>query len=164
MFPRRAAAGMRLRYTDHVSDDLHTAAAQKLRRVSQRYTPGRRMLVEALADASCPLTIPEIVERAGTLATSSVYRNLAALEQAGVVTRIVTRGDHARFELSEQFGEHHHHLVCLDCGSVSDFTLPARVEESLEQALGRMARKRGYLTDNHRLDLAGTCPDCQRAG
>jgi Fe2+ or Zn2+ uptake regulation protein len=144
-------------------DDVHALAAQKLRRINQRYTSGRRVLVDALAGADRPLTIPEIVEQPGTLATSSVYRNLATLEQAGVASRIVTSGEHARFELSEQFGEHHHHLVCLDCGAVSDFTLPPGVERSLDQALRRTARKWGYRTDSHRLDLAGTCPDCQRA-
>jgi Fe2+ or Zn2+ uptake regulation protein len=146
-----------------VAEELHTAAAQRLRRISQRYTRGRRDLVSTLADADRPLTIPQIVELSDGLATSSVYRNLAALEQAGVATRIVTNGEHARFELSESFGEHHHHLVCLDCGAVSDFTLPAGVEQSLEQALRRTARKNGYREEHHRLDLAGTCPDCQQA-
>jgi Fe2+ or Zn2+ uptake regulation protein len=139
-------------------------AAQRLRRISQRYTSGRRDLVETLATAERPLTIPEIVGRSATLATSSAYRNLATLEQAGVATRIVTNGEHARFELSESFGEHHHHLVCVDCGDVSDFTLPPAVEKTLDQALRRTARKWGYQPEGHRLDLAGTCPECQAPG
>jgi Fe2+ or Zn2+ uptake regulation protein len=138
-------------------------AAQRLRRINQRYTSGRRELVETLAHAERPLTIPEIVEQSSNLATSSAYRNLAALEQAGVTTRIVTSGEHARFELSESFGEHHHHLVCVDCGEVSDFTLPDTVETSLDLALRRTARKWGYQINGHRLDLAGICPSCQAA-
>ncbi|MBI2703882.1 MAG: transcriptional repressor [Actinobacteria bacterium] len=142
-------------------DDLHATATRRLRRVSQRYTSGRRVLVEVLAAAEHPLTIPEIVELDASLATSSVYRNLAALEQAGIATKIVTSQEHARYELSEDFGHHHHHLVCIDCGRVSDFTLPAGVEQELDAALRRAARKEGYVHDTHRLDLTGTCPECQ---
>jgi Fur family transcriptional regulator, ferric uptake regulator len=145
-----------------VSDDLHSVATQRLRRISQRYTSGRRVLVEVLAAAERPLTIPQILQRDASLATSSVYRNLVTLEQAGIVAKVVTSQDHACFELGEQLGRHHHHhLVCAECGRVDDFTLPEGVEGSLDQALRRAARKQGYRPLTHRLDLTGTCPDCQ---
>ena len=144
-----------------VTDDLHGMATQRLRRISQRYTSGRRQLVDVLAAADRPLTIPEIMGLDDGLASSSVYRNLAALEQAGVAVKVVTSQDHARYELSEHFGHHHHHLVCSDCGHVSDFTLPAGVEKALDEALRRAARTQGYQAEGHRLDLAGLCPDCQ---
>ncbi len=142
-------------------DDLHDAAALRLRRISQRYTGGRRALVGVLAGSGRPLSIPEVLERDPSLAESSVYRNLAVLEQAGVVARIVTNHDHNRYELSERFGEHHHHLVCTNCGEISDFTLPAAVEQALDTALERVARRAGYRPDTHRLDVVGTCATCQ---
>ncbi len=147
-----------------VKQDVHQLAAQRLRRISQRYTAGRRRIVEVLAAAGHPLTIPEIVGSDSDLATSSVYRNLVTLEHAGVATRIVTSQEHARFELSEPFNRHHHHLVCVDCGKVDDFILPKGVEESLDSALRRAAQKEGFAPTDHRLDLTGTCPDCQAAG
>lgn len=146
-----------------VTDSLNELAGQRLRRISQRYTAGRRAIVEVLAASDRPLTIPEIVDHGEGLALSSVYRNLATLEQAGIAVRIVTARDHARYELSEPFGQHHHHLVCIYCGQVSDFTLPAQTEAALDQALRRVARKNGYEPDAHRLDLTGACPDCQTA-
>lgn len=142
-------------------EDLHARAMQQLRRISQRYTSGRRLLVDVLATAERPLTIPEILQREPTLSTSSVYRNLVTLEQAGVAAKVITTQEHARFELAEPLGHHHHHLVCDACGKVDDFTLPAGLEGSLDEALRRAARKRGYRPQNHRLDLTGTCPDCQ---
>lgn len=147
-----------------MTDDLHARATLKLRRISQRYTAGRRLLVAVLAAAERPLTIPEILDRDRSLAASSVYRNLVTLEQAGIAAKVITSQDHARFELAEQLGHHHHHLVCDECGKVDDFTLPDGVEGSLDQALRRAARKRGYRPLNHRLDLTGTCPDCQLSG
>jgi Fur family ferric uptake transcriptional regulator len=146
---------------DQVKDDLEARASQRLRRIGQRYTAGRRAIVEVLAASERPLTIPEIVEGGNGLALSSVYRNLATLEQAGIAVRIVTARDHARYELSEPFGQHHHHLVCIYCGQVNDFTLPAQTEAALDQALLRVARKNGYEPHAHRLDLTGACPDCQ---
>jgi Fur family transcriptional regulator, ferric uptake regulator len=146
-----------------VSEDLHDRATQKLRRISQRYTTGRRVLVEVLANAGRPLTIPEILERDRTLASSSVYRNLVTLEQAGIAAKVITSQEHARFELAEPLGHHHHHLVCDECGKVDDFTLPDAFEGTLDQALRRAARKKGYTPLGHRLDLTGTCPECQAA-
>jgi Fe2+ or Zn2+ uptake regulation protein len=92
---------------------------------------------------------------------SSVYRNLACLERAGVVQRIVTNDEFTRFELAEEVGEHHHHLICSACGTVRDFTVSAQVESNLGDALRRVARRNGFAIDHHRLDLVGTCDDCR---
>lgn len=142
-------------------DDLHDKATQRLRRISQRYTSSRRLLLTVLASAERPLTIPEIVARETSLATSSVYRNLVTLEQAGVITKIVTTHDHGRYELSEQFADHHHHLVCTLCGEVNDFVLPPAVEAALDVALRKASSKEGFSPDGHRFDVTGTCTNCQ---
>lgn len=140
-------------------DELHTTAATALRRAQQRYTPKRRALVALLAEAERPVTIPELLAGQG-LAQSSAYRNLAVLEQAGVVRRIVTSDDHARFELAEELTGHHHHLICALCGSVADFHLTTKGERALEAALTAAAEGTGFTPDHHRLDLVGTCADC----
>jgi len=145
----------------HDLHDLHDKATQRLRRISQRYTSSRRLLVTVMASAERPLTIPEIVERERSLATSSVYRNLVTLEQAGVITKVVTSHDHGRYELSEQFADHHHHLVCTMCGEINDFVLPPAVEEALDSALRKASRKAGFAPDGHTFDVTGTCTNCQ---
>src|SRR5258706_12337081 len=66
-------------------DDLDRVAALRLRKAGQRYTGNRRELLELFATVSEPLTIPEILAHRRDLAQSSVYRNLAVLEQAGLV-------------------------------------------------------------------------------
>jgi Fur family transcriptional regulator, ferric uptake regulator len=140
--------------------DLHTTATDRLRADGQRYTPRRRALVELLQEVDQPLTIPQLLERRRDLAQSSAYRNLAVLEQAGVVHRIVTTDEFARYELAEDLTEHHHHLICSSCGDVADFTVPPAVERELEAALGKVSRRTGFTVHQHRLDLVGTCPDC----
>jgi Fe2+ or Zn2+ uptake regulation protein len=145
-----------------VTLDVHAVATARLRSDGQRYTSGRRALVDALVGAGQPVTIPQLLERGRGLAQSSVYRNLAVLERAAVVHRIVTADDFARYELAEDLTEHHHHhLICGQCGEVSDFTLPAAVEEQLDRAAERVARTTGFSVDRHQLDLVGTCPSCR---
>ena len=141
--------------------ELDTVAADRLRRDGQRYTDGRRALVAVLAGSSSPLTIPQVLERRPHLAQSSVYRNLAVLERAGVVQRIVTTGEWARYELAEDLTEHHHHLICSGCGVVDDFRVSAQMERSLNQALDRVAGQLGFQVEGHRLDLVGLCERCQ---
>jgi Fe2+ or Zn2+ uptake regulation protein len=143
-----------------VTPDLHTTAAGRLRADGQRYTTGRRALVELLAEVDQPVTIPQLLEQRRGLAQSSVYRNLAVLERAGVVHRIVTTDEFGRYELAEDLTSHHHHLICSTCGDVADFTVPAPVEHELESALTRAAKRAGFRASGHRLDLVGTCASC----
>lgn len=142
--------------------DLHTTAANRLRSDRHRYTANRRALVEVLAEANRPLTIPEILERRAGLPQSSAYRNLAVLEEVGVVHRLVTHDEFARYELAEELtDDHHHHLVCSGCGSVADFSMSEPFEADLEAALKEVARRYGHRVERHRLDVVGLCRRCR---
>jgi Fe2+ or Zn2+ uptake regulation protein len=143
-----------------VASELHAEVDRLLAADGQRYTTGRRRVVEVLAVAAQPLTIPEILERDGDLSQSSVYRNLAVLERAGAVQRVVATGEWSRFELAEQLTDHHHHLICASCGTVRDVTVPAALERSLARSLGDLASVEGFAIDHHRLDLVGRCAAC----
>lgn len=142
------------------STELDDEIAVLLRRADQRYTDGRRRLVAALQAGEGPLTMAQIMGADDTLPQSSVYRNLTILEEVGIVTRIVTTGDFARYELAEDLTEHHHHLICTNCGDVTDFSLDNNVEGALDSALHDAARRVGFTPAAHRLDLLGTCSNC----
>ncbi len=151
-------------YRAGVVDDLHALVEARLRRVEQRYTPGRRALVEALAEADRPLTTAELMAATGPrLPQSTTYRNLSVLEQAGVARIVFGTDEYSRFELSEELtGRHHHHLVCLSCGAVEDFEAPSPVEQSLAEAMRKLPISTGFRPETHRLDLIGTCATCAR--
>lgn len=141
-------------------DDLHAAIASRLRDDGQRYTTGRRRLVEVLGTSGRPLTAAEVLESSGALAQSSAYRNLSVLEACGAVHRVSGADDFARFELAEDLTGHHHHLICTSCGNVADFTVSDDLESALEVAVGRVTTTTGFRTDLHRLDLLGRCGLC----
>jgi Fur family transcriptional regulator, ferric uptake regulator len=139
---------------------LHGAVDGALSQHGARYTAHRRTLVTALRRAGQPLTIPQLVAAASTVPQSSVYRNLAVLDEAGVVHRMPGPDDFARYELAEELMGHHHHLVCSRCGAVEDVELPAETEAELERVLHRIAGERGFTLAAHRLDLVGGCESC----
>ncbi|MCU1398916.1 MAG: Fe2+/Zn2+ uptake regulation protein [Acidimicrobiales bacterium] len=144
-----------------MSVDLHQIAALRVVGDRQRYTSLRRQLVEMLSSAEHPITIPDILRLDPELAQSSVYRNLAVLEQAGVITRVVTHDEWARFELAEDIGGHHHHLICEQCGTVLDVVVPDTVEATLDESLASLAAMNGFELRHHRLDLVGVCTECR---
>ena len=143
------------------TQEPHDLAATRLRDADHRYTRSRQALVAVLAAADAPLTIPEIVDRDDDLALSTAYRNLVVFEEVGVVHRIVTSDEHARYELDESFTDvHHHHLVCSRCGAVRDFTVSDDLEAELDRALRKVAKSNGFDAEHHRLDLIGRCEAC----
>ena len=142
------------------ADIAHHVATQ-LGGIGQRFTSGRRSIVDALVKAQRPLSIPEILEQTKGLAQSSAYRNLSVLENAGVVVRVITTDEWARFELSEDLTGHHHHMVCSVCGAVDDVRIPDNIEHELDAALERVAKKAGFSMAHHRLDVVGVCKTCR---
>jgi len=140
---------------------LLTEVANRMSAAGQRFTTSRKHIVDVLASADRPLSIPEILEATPEVAQSSAYRNLASLEKVGVVARVVTSDEWARYELSEDITGHHHHLVCSQCGAVTDVVVPDDVEHRLDSALGAVATSAGFHLQHHRLDLIGVCGQCQ---
>ncbi len=141
--------------------EIHRTVRDRLDENDQRYTTGRRAVVDALASADGPITLPELIDLAPAVAQSSAYRNLAVMEDVGVVRRLVHSTDHARYELAEDLTEHHHHLICEVCGTVRDVTLTLALERKLDAAFEALASSEGFAATHHTIDLYGHCAICQ---
>ena len=81
---------------------------------------------------------------------ATVYRVLTQFEQAGLLTRNSFDNGKAVYELNQ--GEHHDHLVCLDCGHVEEF-----FDSRIEQRQNAIARERGFELAEHALSLYAHC-------
>jgi Fe2+ or Zn2+ uptake regulation protein len=143
-----------------VTEDLHAVVEDRLRRIEQRYTLGRRAIVELLVTTG-PVSIGDIGEHLPDLPRSSAYRHLVDLEAAGVVRRVAAHDEYARYELAEDFTEHHHHLVCVNCGRVIDITPSASFERAMNRQLDELAAAEGFETQAHRVDVLGLCAGCR---
>ena len=81
---------------------------------------------------------------------ATVYRVLTQFEQAGLLMRHHFDSDKAVFELNQ--GEHHDHLVCLQCGKVEEF-----FDAEIEKRQARIARERGFSIHDHSLQIYADC-------
>jgi Fe2+ or Zn2+ uptake regulation protein len=144
------------------SDAIHQRVAPVLAARGQHYTTARRALISALIMLGRPATISELTVAAPGLPTSTAYRNLTVLADAGVVSRISGTDEFGRFELSEELsGTHHHHVLCADCGLVIDASASDRLEAALAEAAKAVAEANGFAITDHRLELVGRCGSCQ---
>jgi Fur family transcriptional regulator, ferric uptake regulator len=81
---------------------------------------------------------------------ATVYRVLTQFEQAGLLKRSNFESNKAVFELNE--GNHHDHLVCLQCGRVEEF-----FDAEIERRQNIAAAERGFSLQDHALSLYGNC-------
>ncbi len=126
-----------------------------------RYTKGRQAVVAALAQASGPMSAAELSEELGSdVPLSSIYRTLSVLEDAGVVEHHLGAKGLTRFELAEWLTGHHHHLVCVECGSVEDVDIPAPQEESVRNLISEIAALASFHATDHALEIEGRCARC----
>jgi Fe2+ or Zn2+ uptake regulation protein len=128
----------------------------------QQYTTARRAIVNALAAIGHPATIAELLAASPGLAASTAYRNMTVLGDAGIVIRLGGTDEFARFELSEELsGQHHHHVVCTDCGLVLDTGSSPGLEAALTESIRDITQAGGFEITGHRLELVGRCGSCQ---
>ena len=97
-----------------------------------------------------------LLEAGEDIGLATVYRVLTQFEAAGLVQRHNFEGNQAVFELNQ--GQHHDHMVCVECGAIEEF-FDAVIEE--RQAMVADAHKFD-LTD-HSLILYGRCRNCGEA-
>lgn len=96
-----------------------------------------------------------LLEERSDIGLATVYRVLTQFEQAGILSRSHFESGKAVYELNE--GQHHDHLVCLDCGRVEEF-----YDAEIEQRQNAVALAKGFQIADHALSLYANCnkQDC----
>lgn len=85
---------------------------------------------------------------------ATVYRNLAALAEDGVLDTVKSTDGTTLYRECES-SEHHHHLVCRSCGKTEELHL-----KGLEETLSEMGREMGFSALSHTVELTGLCSKC----
>jgi Fur family transcriptional regulator, ferric uptake regulator len=141
-------------------DNWSELAKEALGEAGQRSGGARTAVVDLLAGQDCCLSAQEIAERLrsrGTrVGTASVYRALDLLHGIGLVQRIEVGEGGARYEPVIPGGEHHHHVLCDSCGTLSAFE-----DEGLERAIGRLAKRLRHSVSGHDVLIHGRCARCE---
>ena len=96
--------------------------------------------------------------RGHTLSLSTVYLNLGALKQAGVIREFRGNGGEAVYDSNVAL---HYHLVCRCCGAVTDLPNGVVTGETVQFYRGQIEAHSGWHVDEPNLNFYGLCPDCQ---
>ncbi|MEA2147793.1 MAG: Fur family transcriptional regulator, ferric uptake regulator, partial [Solirubrobacteraceae bacterium] len=120
----------------------------------------RSAVVELLGRQDCCLTAQEIFDQLRAdgrrVGIASIYRVLDLLNEHGLVERVaVGQGQQALFERVAPDGEHHHHLLCEQCGRLVAFDDPG-----LERAIDSLSERLGVRVEHHDVVLRGACQRC----
>jgi Fe2+ or Zn2+ uptake regulation protein len=139
------------------TDHSHDTAAE-LRSAGLRVTAARLAILDTVR-AGDHLDVDSVTsqvrDRLGHVSFQAVYEALHAFTAAGLVRRIEPAGSPARFEC--RVGDNHHHLVCRECGRLTDVDCAVGEAPCLEPA-----DDAGYLVDEADVTFWGFCPDCRR--
>ncbi|MBP2627050.1 MAG: zur 1 [Firmicutes bacterium] len=129
-----------------------------LRSRGYKMTPQRRTVIKALFECGKFPTAQDILEYAKTInpdmGLDTIYRNLNLLTEIGVLNIInIKSRDVSVFEVVTN---HHHHLICLDCGQMEclDYCPIAGDSE-------KMAEEKEFKIVGHSLEFYGYCCKCQ---
>ena len=136
---------------------LASDPASVLRNAGLRATPQRLAIVREVLEKNHP-TAAEVFDAVRTefptMGLGTVYATLNVMSQRGLVNPLPV-GEAVRFDANVQ---PHANLICVRCGSISDF---ADCTDVLVQLRERTASGAGFAFSADRLDLHGTCAACR---
>ncbi len=95
-------------------------------------------------------------EAGSSVGLATVYRALAELAVEGEADSLQQEGESLYRACTP--GNHHHHLICRNCG------LTVEIEaDAVEQWARTVAAQHGFTQPNHIVDVFGLCPACSAA-
>jgi Fur family transcriptional regulator, ferric uptake regulator len=135
---------------------------KQLHSSSYKLTPQReatlRVLLENEADHLSAEDVYLLVkEKSPEIGLATVYRTLELLTELKVVDKINFGDGVSRYDLRQEGAAHfHHHLVCIECGSVDEIQ-----EDLLEDVEAIVEQNWKFKIKDHRLTFHGICHRCQ---
>lgn len=128
-----------------------------LRAAGLRATTPRLRVLSILEESTYPLSVADIGNalKRPRVDQVTIYRTLETFVQAGLVQHVELHQGRSFFELATR--EHHHHLVCRQCGRVED--IEGCGLEKIEQSVAKKS-KEFVAISSHALEFFGDCKAC----
>ena len=131
-------------------------AEQNCRSRGLPMTIQRRLVLQALAPRADHPTADDIYidvrKRIPEISRTTVYRVLEAFVRAGVARKVCHPGAAARYETLR---DRHHHLVCVECGRMTDFE-----DARLDQLPLPDSTVHGFQFSDYTIQFRGLCANC----
>ncbi len=138
---------------------MKQSISSKLSELGYRLTPQRAMVLAAIERSNSHISAEEIyaqvVAKYPQVNISTVYRTLELLKRLLLVTETDLGGGEVRYHIAEK--GHHHHLVCRQCGAVTDLE-----ESALAQLKDTLVTEYGFVADLRHLAIFGRCAKCAK--
>jgi Fur family ferric uptake transcriptional regulator len=130
---------------------------ETLRESGYRITPQRQLVLQAvmtLEHGTPDEILTEVQRTAEGVNLSTIYRTLEVLEEVGLVAH--THLGHGAPNYRPASAANHLHLVCRDCGSVTEAAV-----DLADGLVGSLSSAHGFDTDVHHFAIYGTCVACR---
>ncbi len=132
-----------------------------------RWTAPRQAILDLLSQTEKHLSAKDLYtalhKKYPGLGLTTVYRTLDLLVRMGLLNRLSFGTGESRYEFrAGKDKAHHHHLICIQCGTIIDYT--DFVDEELElvkKTEDSLAKKHDFKIMDHNIEFYGLCPDCR---
>ncbi|OPY56106.1 MAG: Peroxide-responsive repressor PerR [Pelotomaculum sp. PtaU1.Bin035] len=133
----------------------------QLRKNGYKITPQRQEILRTLQTDPRPQSAEDIYRKISAyypnISLDTVYRNMAILQELGIVSKLNFQDGKNRFEINHADGHHHHHLVCIKCGDAKVVDLcPFK---SLDKT--KLAKEKKFEILGHSFEIFGHCAACR---
>ena len=118
-----------------------------------RSTAPRRSVARVLARKEEGFSVEEITGELPGVGRATVYRTIRLLLEAGVICKLALPNGAPKYSLSR--AEHHHHTVCVSCGTVGEFR-----DVTVERLLRAIGDDISGEIVGHRIEFYITCRQC----
>lgn len=94
---------------------------------------------------------------------TTIYRTLDLLVRMGLINKFSIGDGQSRYEFkSGKKNEHHHHLICTNCGKIIDYSDFIKEElELVKKTENNLARKYNFIVRDHNIEFYGLCENCK---
>jgi Fur family transcriptional regulator, ferric uptake regulator len=149
--------GKKLKAPD--ADRLRADLDAYMARHGLRSTEQRRVIIDTFFGTTEHITIDTLLREVravdARVGYATVYRTMKLLTESGVVQEHKFGDGFTRYELADD-DAHHDHLICLECGKITEFE-----EDAIEELQAKIAKRHGFLVRAHKHEMYGICSDCQ---
>lgn len=143
-------------------ESAHARLTDYMRGKGLKLTRQRESILRAFLDGQKHLSIDELLQQTRRLQSgvghATVYRTMRLFVEAGIAHEHSFGDGPAQFEPAHPGDDDHHdHIICTSCSKIIEFE-----NEEIEELQERVAREHGFILTDHRMQLFGLCPDCQK--
>jgi Fur family ferric uptake transcriptional regulator len=125
-----------------------------LRDTGLKTTIPRLAVLKVVSQVQHPMTARQIHRRLKKIDLVTLYRTLTSFEENQLVRRVDLHKDAVYYEVNS---EHHHHIICTDCGKLENFEFC-----DVDRLTKKIIEKASYFNkiSEHALELFGVCNAC----